>query len=56
MLTWESPGRAQFDRSYVDRLAAGDAETERHFERYFRDRLAAKLRLRLRSPSLMSKR
>jgi RNA polymerase sigma-70 factor, ECF subfamily len=42
--------RHEFDRGYVERLAAGDPETERHFTRYFGDLLAVKLRGRLRSP------
>lgn len=41
--------RYDFDRAYIDRLAAGDPETERHFTRYFGDLLALKLRSRLRS-------
>lgn len=44
-------GRFEFDRSYLDRLAAGDPETERHFTRYFGDLLSIKLRSRLRSPA-----
>jgi len=43
--------RAHFDRGYVERLIAGDAETERHFVRYFGDLLTAKLRSRLRDPA-----
>jgi RNA polymerase sigma-70 factor (ECF subfamily) len=43
--------RFEFDRAYLDRLASGDAETERHFTRYFGDLLAIKLRSRLRSPA-----
>jgi hypothetical protein len=27
--------RFDFDRAYVERLVAGDAETEQHFARYF---------------------
>ncbi len=45
--------RFEFDRAYVDRLVAGDAETERHFSRYFGDLLTLKLRSRLRSPTLV---
>jgi len=45
--------RQSFDRSYVDRLILGDAETERHFTRYFGDLLLIKLRSRLRSPQLV---
>lgn len=44
-------GRHEFDRAYLDRLAAGDPETERHFTRYFGDLLSIKLRSRLRSPA-----
>lgn len=44
-------GRFEFDRAYLDRLAAGDAETERHFTRYFGALLSIKLRSRLRSPA-----
>jgi RNA polymerase sigma-70 factor, ECF subfamily len=44
-------GRYEFDRAYLDRLASGDPETERHFTRYFGDLLAIKLRSRLRSPA-----
>ncbi len=43
--------RFDFDRAYVERLVAGDAETEQHFARYFGDLLAIKLRSRLRSPA-----
>jgi RNA polymerase sigma-70 factor, ECF subfamily len=46
-------GRFEFDRAYLDRLAAGDPETERHFTRYFGDLLSIKLRSRLRSPALV---
>ena len=38
-----------FDREYVQRLSAGDAETERHFVNYFTTLLLIKLRARLRS-------
>ena len=44
-------GRFEFDRAYLDRLASGDLETERHFTRYFGDLLSIKLRSRLRSPA-----
>ncbi len=47
------PERERFDRQYLDRLVAGDSETERHFARYFGDLLVAKLRSRLRSPALV---
>jgi RNA polymerase sigma-70 factor (ECF subfamily) len=46
-------GRFEFDRAYLDRLASGDPETERHFTRYFGDLLSIKLRSRLRSPALI---
>jgi RNA polymerase sigma-70 factor (ECF subfamily) len=45
--------RHEFDRHYLDRLSSGDAETEIHFTRYFRDLLTIKLRSRLRSPALI---
>ena len=45
--------RFEFDRAYIDRLVGGDAETERHFVRYFGDLLTLKLRSRLRSPTLV---
>jgi RNA polymerase sigma-70 factor (ECF subfamily) len=45
--------RHEFDRAHIDRLAAGDPETERHFTRYFGDLLSIKLRSRLRSPALV---
>lgn len=38
-----------FDENYVQRLAAGDGETERHFVGYFSPLLLVKLRQRLRS-------
>jgi RNA polymerase sigma-70 factor (ECF subfamily) len=41
--------RYEFDRAYVERLIAGDPDTERHFTRYFGDLLSLKLRSRLRS-------
>jgi len=44
-------GRFEFDRAYLDRLASGDPETERHFTRYFGHLLSIKLRSRLRSPA-----
>lgn len=43
--------RFEFDQGYVDRLAAGDAETEQHFTSYFGQLLTLKLRSKLRSPS-----
>jgi len=42
-----------FDKEYVQRLAAHDAEVERHFTSYFGDLLAIKLRTRLRSQQLV---
>ncbi len=45
--------RHEFDRRYLDRLAAGDPETESHFNRYFRELLLIKLRSRLRSSALV---
>ena len=45
--------RFEFDAAYVDRLTAGDEETERHFTGYFGDLLTLKLRARLRSPALV---
>jgi RNA polymerase sigma-70 factor (ECF subfamily) len=45
--------RHQFDREYVEKLTAGDPETEAHFTRYFGDLLTIKLRSRLRSPALV---
>ncbi len=41
--------RHEFDRAYLERLIAGDADTEGHFTRYFGDLLSLKLRSRLRS-------
>ncbi len=45
--------RYEFDRGYVDRLVAEDADTELHFTRYFDDLLTLKLRSRLRSLALI---
>jgi RNA polymerase sigma-70 factor (ECF subfamily) len=45
--------RFEFDSTYIDRLIAGDGETERHFTSYFGDLIALKLRSRLRSPALV---
>ena len=45
--------RADFDRTYVERLKAGHSETEHHFTQYFGQLLSLKLRSRLRSPSLI---
>lgn len=44
--------RFSFDGDYVQRLIAGDPDTERHFTEYFGDLLTLKLRSRLRSPTL----
>ena len=41
--------RHEFDRAYLERLSAGDPDTEAHFTRYFGDLLSLKLRSRLRS-------
>lgn len=41
--------RHEFDGAYLERLIAGDPDTERHFTRYFGDLLSLKLRSRLRS-------
>ena len=43
--------RHHFDAEYIRRLVAGDAETERHFTRYFGELLVLKVRSRLRSPA-----
>jgi RNA polymerase sigma-70 factor (ECF subfamily) len=45
--------RQVFDQEYISRLTRGDAETERHFSRYFGDLLLIKLRARIRSPQLV---
>jgi len=45
--------RYTFDAAYVERLAASDLETERHFCEYFGELLTAKLRRRLRSAALV---
>jgi RNA polymerase sigma-70 factor (ECF subfamily) len=42
-----------FDHAYVQRLSAGDSETERHFVAYFGELLGIKLRSRVRSPYLV---
>jgi RNA polymerase sigma-70 factor (ECF subfamily) len=44
--------RFSFDGDYVQRLIAGDPDTERHFTEYFGDLLTLKLRPRLRSAAL----
>jgi RNA polymerase sigma-70 factor (ECF subfamily) len=41
--------RVEFDQSYIERLAAGDPDTEHHFTQYFGQLLTLKLRSRLRS-------
>ncbi len=43
--------RYDFDQAYVERLIAGDPDTEQHFAKYFGDLLGIKLRSRLRSPA-----
>ena len=45
--------RYEFDRAYIERLIAEDAETERHFTKYFGALLALKLGHRLRSRALV---
>jgi len=42
-----------FDAGYVQRLSAGDSDTERHFVAYFGELLGIKLRSRVRSPYLV---
>ncbi len=42
-----------FDADYIQRLVAGDPETERHFALYFGERLWLKLRTRVHSPQLI---
>lgn len=42
-----------FDQAYLQRLRDGDAETQRHFTRYFSELLSIKLRNRVRSPQLV---
>ncbi len=46
--------RYVFDRQYLERLAGGDAEVERHFAAYFGELLLVKLRGRLRSPQVVA--
>jgi RNA polymerase sigma-70 factor (ECF subfamily) len=41
--------REEFDQAYINRLAAGDPDTEYHFTQYFGQLLTLKLRSRLRS-------
>ncbi len=43
----------RFDRAYVDRLKARDAQTESHFAAYFSELLLIKLRKTVRSPQLV---
>jgi RNA polymerase sigma-70 factor (ECF subfamily) len=43
--------RHAFDKAYIERLVAGDPQTEEHFTRYFGTLLTVKLRSRLRSPA-----
>ncbi|MEN9678807.1 MAG: hypothetical protein RIS76_4703 [Verrucomicrobiota bacterium] len=42
-----------FDLAYVQRLSAGDSDTERHFVAYFGELLGIKLRARVRSAYLV---
>jgi RNA polymerase sigma-70 factor (ECF subfamily) len=44
---------ASFDADYIQKLIAGDHETERHFATYFGELLWIKLRNRVHSPQLM---
>lgn len=48
-----SSTRYAFDATYLEQLTAGDPEVERHFTEYFGVLLLAKLRSRLRSPTLV---
>lgn len=48
-----SSTRYAFDATYLEQLTAGDPEVERHFTQYFSALLRAKLRSRLRSPTLV---
>lgn len=48
-----SSTRYEFDAAYLEQLTAGDPEVERHFTEYFSALLTAKLRSRLRSPTLV---
>lgn len=48
-----SSTRYAFDATYLEQLTAGDPEVERHFTQYFSALLLAKLRSRLRSPTLV---
>ncbi|HEU0122038.1 MAG TPA: sigma-70 family RNA polymerase sigma factor [Bryobacteraceae bacterium] len=42
-----------FDLAYLQRLSAGDPDTERHFVAYFGELLGIKLRARVRTPYLV---
>jgi RNA polymerase sigma-70 factor (ECF subfamily) len=44
---------SSFNESYIARLAARDAEVEKHFTTYFSQLLVLKLRCRVRSPQLI---
>lgn len=46
--------RYAFDREYVERLAQGDPDVERHFVSYFGELLLIKLRGRVRSPQAVA--
>ncbi len=45
--------REIFDRQYLERLRAGDPDTERHFTRHFKAVIWLKLRAKVRSPQLI---
>lgn len=45
--------RRNFDQSYVDKLIAGDPDTEVHFFRYFGELIGIKMRARIREASLI---
>ena len=45
--------RYEFNLEYVERLLAGEPDTEQHFAAYFKDLLSLKLRSRLRSKALV---
>ena len=42
-----------FDAAYIEKVRAGDPETERHFVAYFSELILLKVRSRLRSPEAM---
>lgn len=42
-----------FDADYIERLCAGDPQTEKHFVGYFSQLLTLKLRSRLKSPQIV---